>query len=432
MIEDPPHRTQNCDPSSVYIPLESLTEPTVRSVINVVVPHYSLNWDHSERTLLIFLLALNKKLTDIENSFESDEKKLDQRIIEHARQVRAWLVDRNNQPLDWKELQKNYDDTCDKKHDALANYHHADNANPYFELDMKTPHKVVKQSREYMKKFRAEGFKPEELKVYWNAEQLESLCPTEGEDEDKISYDPSDKDAYENLRQYPVASRRNRGEITYVTNGIEKAVFDIPEDAQIIVLNFANEQSPGGGYLRRAMAQEEVILYNSDGYRALLDLKYQRMCGGYAIPEFGLAYVRNMRFFDAHDEKKYRKTDMLVSACYCLHGSELYNNPENDDELEKNNVAKFRAFISAAVANTIGDGKNTYLLLGPIGTGAFGNDVDKIAKVFKKVLDMNMMGSNGPIRYAFEHIWFVSIDDWKNDAFEKYIPSIESSKGEVF
>ena len=31
--------------------------------------------------------------------------------------------------------------------------------------------------------------------------------------------------------------------------------------------------------------------------------------------------------------------------------------------------------MSAAVANTKGDGKDTYLLLGPIGTGAFGNDV---------------------------------------------------------
>lgn len=65
------------------------------------------------------------------------------------------------------------------------------------------------------------------------------MCPKEGEDQDKISYDPSDKDAFKNLRQYPVASRRNRGEINYVTNGIEKAVFDIPEESQVIVVNFA-------------------------------------------------------------------------------------------------------------------------------------------------------------------------------------------------
>lgn len=77
--------------------------------------------------------------------------------------------------------------------------------------------------------------------------------------------------------------------------------------------------------------------------------------------------------------------------------------------------------MAAAVANTRGDGRDTYLLLGPIGTGAFGNDVNDIAEVFRKVLEMKMMNSQGPIRYAFEHIWFVSTEAWKNDAFREII-----------
>ncbi len=84
-------------------------------------------------------------------------------------------------------------------------------------------------------------------------------------------------------------------------------------------------------------------------------------------------------------------------------------------------MAKFRAFIAAAVANTIGDGSNTYLLLGPIGTGAFGNDVNDIGYVFREVLSSKMMGSNGPIYKAFGNIWFVSTDKWKNDLFEKIL-----------
>lgn len=84
----------------------------------------------------------------------------------------------------------------------------------------------------------------------------------------------------------------------------------------------------------------------------------------------------------------------------------------------ENNVTKFRAFMSAAVANTIGDGKNTYLLLGPIGTGAFCNEVEDIGECFRKVLDMPMMNSKGPIWKAFGNIWFVSIDKWKNEEFE--------------
>lgn len=77
------------------------------------------------------------------------------------------------------------------------------------------------------------------------------------------------------------------------------------------------------------VAQEEVLLYNSDGYRALLDLKYGRMGGGYAIPEFGLAYVRNIRVFDRQDSEKSRQADMLVSACYCMDYPQLYDNPQD-------------------------------------------------------------------------------------------------------
>jgi len=34
---------------------------------------------------------------------------------------------------------------------------------------------------------------------------------------------------------------------------------------------------------------------------------------------------------------------------------------------------------------------------------------------------MQMMNSDGPIRYAFGNIWFVSTEDWKNDEFEKIL-----------
>lgn len=80
-------------------------------------------------------------------------------------------------------------------------------------------------------------------------------------------------------------------------------------------------------------AQEEVLLYNSDAYRSLLDLKYGRMQGGYAIPEFGLAYVRNIRIFKSPSCDDSRKADMLVSACYCMTGHELYPNPRNIEDV---------------------------------------------------------------------------------------------------
>ena len=77
--------------------------------------------------------------------------------------------------------------------------------------------------------------------------------------------------------------------------------------------------------------------------------------------------------------------------------------------------------MAAAVANTKGDGSNTYLLLGPIGTGAFGNDTGEIGEVFRDVLKEDLFDMKRGVRYAFENIWFVSIDEWKNEKFKEII-----------
>ena len=57
--------------------------------------------------------------------------------------------------------------------------------------------------------------------------------------------------------------------------------------------------------------------------------------------------------------------------------------------------------MAAVVANTEGAGSNTYFLLRPIGTGAFGNDTNEIARVFRDVLKEKLVGMDHPVRYAF-------------------------------
>lgn len=93
------------------------------------------------------------------------------------------------------------------------------------------------KSRHYMENYRKDGFTPEELKLYWNSTQLENLCPKEGVK--PSSYDPSDEDAVENLAKNPVSERNHRVKIRYVNQGIQEAVFEVPDGAQVIVLNFA-------------------------------------------------------------------------------------------------------------------------------------------------------------------------------------------------
>ncbi len=94
-------------------------------------------------------------------------------------------------------------------------------------------------------------------------------------------------------------------------------------------------------------------------------------------------------------------------------GEGLYKPPsrEKPEDLRDRTYQKFQAIIASAVANTEGDGKDTYLLLGPIGTGAFANDMQMIAEIFSQILNEPLMDSKKPIRYAFDQIWFVSIDN---------------------
>ena len=122
------------------------------------------------------------------------------------------------------------------------------------------------QSRPYIQESRPNGFKNEELKIYWNIEQIEALCPKDDSEKPMVDHDPkktaddhdpkqptaehdtkkttddhdpSDEDVVENLKKFPTERRKYKGEISYINEGIEKAVFNVPEDAQIILLNFA-------------------------------------------------------------------------------------------------------------------------------------------------------------------------------------------------
>ena len=118
------------------------------------------------------------------------------------------------------------------------------------------------------------------------------------------------------------------------------------------------------------------------------------------------------------------KTSFSLGYDLSSAGEGLYKPPSRSDptDLRARTYKKFQAIIAAAVANTEGNGENTYLLLGPIGTGAFQNDANIIADIFSEILNEPLMGSRGPIRKAFDQIWFVSTDNLSvfADAFAKH------------
>jgi hypothetical protein len=107
----------------VFVPLVSMTELVVRSIVSTAAHKFEEpDWNHSRRTLLAFLLALNKMLEEIEQSKEIDNNKFDEHTVRHGEEVRLWLVDKDHSgnivKLDWNKLEIEYQKMTNDKTDA--------------------------------------------------------------------------------------------------------------------------------------------------------------------------------------------------------------------------------------------------------------------------------------------------------------------------
>jgi hypothetical protein len=227
----------NMTNARAYMPLHAFRKTDIQSMLSVALPFLNndetqrrFDYHHSRRTMLYFLLSIynipnNQQVMDLIN--ECKPKKTDWSHIE-------------TQYIDLKSIIEPY---------QIQN--RADKFKNYWELE-KLNRPGPKQSREYISKYRSEGFQPEELKLYWNYEQIRELNKTD-------RYNPTtDSDTNSALLRSPVDTRNNAGKIRFVRSGIEKAVFQVPENKQVIVLDFADERMPGGYFIENARTQEEV------------------------------------------------------------------------------------------------------------------------------------------------------------------------------
>ncbi|CAF1478052.1 unnamed protein product [Rotaria sp. Silwood1] len=296
--------------------------------------------------------------------------------------------------------------------------HRDDTYEQYWELTSHSNriHPIAKNARQIINKYG--HFPLEQLKVYFNAKQIDNIPSSKEHFESCGSFDD---DARDNMLKYPIAQRQNKGQINTKQGRIEKAIFDVPSGKQIIVLDFADERMPGGLFLYGASTQEETICYNSNAYGALLDFKYQCFDGGFMIPEFGCLYIKNVKFFKPTQHIEERTVDIVAAACYDLtreHG--LYEAPSSFERIEANTQKKLETVIASAQANTEENGSDTYLIIGPIGCGAFQNPIQTIVKLWAKILSQPLNNSlNTQKRHAFEHIWFLSGKTDKLITFEK-------------
>ncbi|CAF1521174.1 unnamed protein product [Adineta ricciae] len=387
----------------MYVPIHSLTKSDICSVLSIAFPQdggekrKTYLDRHNNRRLM--LLLLNQLIQTPRN----------ERLIK--------LINDCHPTIQWPNVRKTIIYLRNQTEPYQRQYSPG-HIGAYWELRVPMKLTVLNRSRSLINKYCPKGFLPSQLKIYWNYHQIESLTTC------NFYNTVADTRARHTLLTWPVNKRKNQGTIDYLTMAIDSALLNVPKGKQAIVLDFADERIPGGNFLEGVYMQEQAILHHSTGYRALLDFKYKMMGSGYFIPEFGVLYVKNVQFFRPTGLLT-RFADLIVAACYDLTGARgLYRLPSPHDEadIRSRTFRKFRAIIASAVTNSEKDGSDTYLLLGPIGTGAFNNSMEMIASLFAEVLNNSLMNSDGPIRYAFDKIWFVSpanLDVFKK-TFEAY------------
>jgi uncharacterized protein (TIGR02452 family) len=175
-------------------------------------------------------------------------------------------------------------------------------------------------------------------------------------------------------------------------------------------LNFASAESPGGGFLRGARAQEEYLARSSALWACLRDnamYSYHRgrqdpFYSDYVIYSPNVPVLRN----DAGEllETPY-SCSIITSPAVHANGVRRYM-PARMGEITS--AMWHRILKVLAVAERHG---HKSLVLGAWGCGAFGNDGNEIAKLFRKALEGNFCG-------AFDYILF-AITDWSED--ERFI-----------
>ena len=228
-----------------------------------------------------------------------------------------------------------------------------------------------------------------------------------------VSYPPG--------KELPNKSPHSRSMIVEIRNtttfgGVEYLRFKGFEPA---TLNFASATTVCGGFLNGARAQEEYLARSSalwaclrgntmySYHRARKDPFYSH----YVIYSPDVPVFRN----DAGEllEAPY-KCSVITAPAVHAYGVRRYM-PARVGEITT--VMWNRILKVLAVAERH---EHKSLVLGAWGCGAFGNDGNEIAKLFRKALEENFRG-------AFEYVLF-AITDWSED--ERFIGPFKRSFGE--
>jgi hypothetical protein len=203
--------------SLLYIPCTSLTKEDIESLVKLSLsPDVGRVDTHGGRKATIkYLLNLRTIGFDLSSYIDSEELNKFEEVLNQLKEFDLFK----------KEFEGNQ------------------KFEPYWELtsDSSRIHPVAKNARQFNDE--KSSFSPEQLKVYFNPAQINNIPFS------NATFQSSgfvDGDAKDNMIKYPLNHRHNKGLINTKKCRIEQAIFDVPPNKQIIILDFADERMPGG------------------------------------------------------------------------------------------------------------------------------------------------------------------------------------------
>jgi len=170
-----------------------------------------------------------------------------------------------------------------------------------------------------------------------------------------------------------------------------------------VALNFASASSPGGGFLHGALAQEEYLARSSALYFCLVNNPMYRYHQSHLYPFYSDYVIYSPEVVIIRDDDSNLldtpyKSSLITSPAVHANGVRRFK-PEYEKEIAGVMWKRILKVLAAAVEH-----KHNAIVLGAWGCGAFGNDGNEIAALFKKALEDNFRG-------AFEYVIF-AITDW--------------------
>lgn len=200
--------------------------------------------------------------------------------------------------------------------------------------------------------------------------------------------------------------------------------------ARPAVLNLASDTSPGGGFERGAMAQEEALCYRSSLFLSLHKTYYP------LAPLQGL-YTRDVVVIRSSMSDGHTLLPPAISAadlpvvsvvsiaairCPKVDGGQTVSGGQRDvfRDAADRVLTKKKMRLALRIAASKG---HDCLVLGALGCGAFKNPVEEVADAWKEVLEEDEFGGGW-----WREMWFAVLDPNHNgnfDLFDKVLGGVQ-------